>query len=102
MAGTSPAVDEYIAKAQPLARPILTYICKAVPEGCPGVEEELKRRPPVFMATRGLLAGTAAHKAHVTFGFGKASASARHRLGGKAAEAAGELDAIASVDEAAG
>ena len=97
MAGRSPAVDEYIAKAQPFARPILTYIRKAVHKGCPGVEEELKWRHPAFMY-KGILAGMAAHKEHVTFGFWKASAL-NDRLGGKAAEAAGQFGRIASVDE---
>ena len=97
MAGRSPAVDDYIAKAQPFARPILTHIRKAVHKGCPGVEEELKWRHPAFMY-KGILAGMAAHKEHVTFGFWKAAAM-NDRLGGKAAEAAGQFGRIASVDD---
>ena len=100
MAGRSPEVDEYIAKAPPFARPILTRIRKAVHKGCPGVEEELKWRHPAFIY-KGILAGVAAHKAHVTFGFWKASVM-NDRLGEKAAEAAGQFGRIASVDDLPG
>jgi hypothetical protein len=66
-------IDEYIAKAQPFARPILKHIRKAVHAGCPDVEETLKWGHPAFMY-KGILCGMASFKAHVTFGFWRASA----------------------------
>ena len=93
--GTKDArIDGYIAAAQPFARPILTFIRKAVHAGCPGIEETLKWRHPAFMY-KGILCGTAAFKEHVTFGFWKASAM--NGVGGKAADAAGQFGRITAV-----
>ena len=89
-------IDGYIAKAEPFARPILTYIRKSVHAGCPDVEETLKWRHPAFMY-RGILCGMAAFKQHVTFGFWKASAM--NDVGEKASEAAGQFGRITSVDD---
>jgi uncharacterized protein YdeI (YjbR/CyaY-like superfamily) len=93
--GTKDArIDGYIAAAQPFARPILTFIRKAVHAGCPEIEETLKWRHPAFMY-KGILCGTAAFKEHVTFGFWKASAM--NGVGGKAADAAGQFGRITAV-----
>jgi len=92
-------VDAYIAKAQPFARPILTYIRKAAHAGCPDVEETLKWSHPAFMY-KGILCGMAAFKGHVTFGFWRASAM--NGVGDKAAEAAGQFGRITSVDDLPG
>ena len=89
-------IDAYIAKAEPFARPILTYIRKSVHAGCPDVEETLKWRHPAFMY-KGILCGMAAFKQHVTFGFWKASAM--NDVGEKASEAAGQFGRITAVDE---
>ncbi len=42
MGTTDARIDQYIAKAQPFARPILEYLRDAVHAGCPDCEETLK------------------------------------------------------------
>ena len=66
-----PRIDEYIAKAPPFAKPILTRIRRAVHAGCPKVTETLKWRTPTF-EYKGILCGMAAFKAHCVLGFWKA------------------------------
>lgn len=63
-------VDEYIAKQQDFAKPILRYLRDVVHDGCPDCEETLKWGMPSFMH-EGILCGMAAFKAHATFGFWK-------------------------------
>jgi uncharacterized protein YdeI (YjbR/CyaY-like superfamily) len=92
-------IDAYIAIAQPVARPILTYLRKAVHAGCPEVEESLKWSHPAFMY-KGILCGMAAFKEHVTFGFWKASAM--NGVDDKSGEAAGQFGRITSVDDLPG
>lgn len=70
MAATDPRVDDYIAKAQPFAQPILKHLRKIVHKACPGVEEEIKWKFPHF-SYKGMFCGMAAFKAHCTFGFWK-------------------------------
>lgn len=96
MGTKDPRIDAYIAKAQPFARPILSYIRKAVHAGCPEVEETLKWSHPSFMY-KGILCGMAAFKEHVTFGFWKASAM--NHVGEKADEAAGQFGRLTSVGD---
>jgi uncharacterized protein YdeI (YjbR/CyaY-like superfamily) len=72
MANRDPRVDAYIEKAAPFARPILRHLRKAVHAACPGVEEAIKWSVPSF-EYKGPFCGMAAFKAHVTFGFWKAS-----------------------------
>lgn len=76
-------IDEYIARQNDFARPILCYLRDVVHEGCPECEETLKWGMPSF-AYHGILCGMAAFKAHATFGFwkhtlvvGKSSEAAR-------------------------
>ena len=70
MASRDPRIDDYIAKAPPFAKPILTRIRKAVHTGCPDVTETLKWRTPTF-EYKGILCGMAAFKAHCVLGFWK-------------------------------
>ena len=65
-------VDAYIEKAQPFAQPILKKIRKAFHDGDPQIEEALKWRCPAFIHN-GIVGGMAAFKAHVNWGFWKAS-----------------------------
>jgi uncharacterized protein YdeI (YjbR/CyaY-like superfamily) len=44
-----PRVDDYIAKQQEFAQPILTYLREVVHEGCAECEETLKWSSPTFM-----------------------------------------------------
>jgi len=64
-----PRVDAYIAKAQPFAQPILTYLRELVHSHAPGAEETLKWGVPHFVLNGQNLAGMAAFKEHATFGF---------------------------------
>lgn len=64
-----PRVDDYIAKRQPFAQPILTYLRELVHEYAPGAEETLKWGVPHFVLNGQNLAGMAAFKEHATFGF---------------------------------
>ncbi len=66
----SKAVDAYIAKSAPFARPILSRIRKAMHQGCPQVEETIKWGVPHF-EYKGVLVGMAAFKQHAAFGFWK-------------------------------
>ena len=72
MPSTSPAVDEYIAKAAPFARPILERIRKAFHKAHPDVRETIKWGVP-FFEYKGPLGNMAAFKEHVGWGFWKAS-----------------------------
>jgi len=68
----SPAVDAYIAKSAPFARPILEKIRKLFHKACPDLEETMKWSFPHF-EYRGVLGSMAAFKQHVSFGFWKGS-----------------------------
>ena len=72
MAKTNPAVDAYIAKAAPFARPILEKIRTLFHRACPDIEETMKWSFPHF-EYRGVVGSMAAFKQHATFGFWKAS-----------------------------
>ncbi|MFY7787127.1 MAG: YdeI/OmpD-associated family protein [Thermoflexibacteraceae bacterium] len=69
----NPAVDNYIAKAQPFAQPILHYLRDLVHQTCPNIEEKIKWGMPHFDYKGEMLCGMAAFKHHCSFGFWKAS-----------------------------
>ncbi len=71
MANRDPRIDAYIAKAAPFAQPILERLRDAVHEACPDIEETLKWSMPTFVHAGGILAGMAAFKQHVSFGYWK-------------------------------
>jgi uncharacterized protein YdeI (YjbR/CyaY-like superfamily) len=64
----NPAVDAYIAKAAPFARPILKHVRKLMHKGSPRLEEKIKWGVPTF-EREGIVAMMAAFKRHVAFGF---------------------------------
>ena len=64
-----PRVDDYIAKRQPFAQPILTHLRELVHKHAPDAEETLKWGVPHFVLSGQNLAGMAAFKEHATFGF---------------------------------
>jgi uncharacterized protein YdeI (YjbR/CyaY-like superfamily) len=68
MKNTDPRVDEYIEKAKPFAQPILNRIRKAFHDASPELREEIKWGVPHF-TRNGIIAGMAAFKEHVGFGF---------------------------------
>ncbi len=64
----NPAVDAYIAKSAPFARPILTHLRALMHKASPQIRETLKWGVPHF-DHKGIVAGMAAFKAHAAFGF---------------------------------
>lgn len=65
-----PRVDAYIQNAPAFAQPILIELRRRVHAACPDIVETIKWRMPSF-EHGGLLAGMAAFKRHLTFGFWK-------------------------------
>ena len=70
MKNTSPQVDAYIARAAPFTQPILKKLRVLFHKACPQIEEAIKWGMPHFLH-KGNVAGMAAFKAHVAFGFWK-------------------------------
>ncbi|MBL9140581.1 MAG: DUF1801 domain-containing protein, partial [Phycisphaerae bacterium] len=70
MAPKNPAVDAYIAKSLPFARPILRRLRTVAHKACPKVEETLKWGAPHFQCEGGLFS-MAAFKEHCSVTFGK-------------------------------
>ena len=66
-------VDQYIAKSQDFAKPILKHIRELIHKGCPDVEEKMKWSFPTFNYKGSILCNMAAFKQHATFGFWKAT-----------------------------
>ena len=72
MAGArSAAVDEYIAKAKPFARPILTHLREVIHQAVPEVEETVKWSMPFFVYRGIILGNIAGFKEHCSFGVWK-------------------------------
>jgi uncharacterized protein YdeI (YjbR/CyaY-like superfamily) len=72
MSKPNPAVDAYIAKAAPFARPILEKVRELFHKACPEIEEVMKWSFPHF-EYRGIVGSMAAFKQHAIFGFWKAA-----------------------------
>jgi uncharacterized protein YdeI (YjbR/CyaY-like superfamily) len=70
MGQRSEGVDAYIAKSPDFSRPILERLRDWLHEGSPELEEAIKWGAPSF-SHHGILAGMAAFKQHVGFGFWK-------------------------------
>ena len=64
----NPAVDAYIAKAAPFARPILTRVRTLMHNACPEIAETIKWGVPHF-EYEGIVGNMAAFKQHAAFGF---------------------------------
>ncbi len=62
-------IDAYIARAQPVFRPLLEALRDAVHRHCPDVEEALKWSAPSFLYRGKILCGMAAFKQHMSFGY---------------------------------
>src|SRR6185295_7599110 len=98
MAQKDPRVDAYIAKSPAFAKPILTYVRKAVHAGCPEVEETLKWSVPSF-TYKGIFAGMAAFKQHCIFGFWKHNLLVQHGLATADEDALVQFGRLTSVDD---
>lgn len=68
MGSRDPRIDSYIKNAAPFAKPILEQLREIVHEACPDCVENIKWSRPCF-DYKGPMAGMAAFKAHMTFGF---------------------------------
>ncbi len=103
MPQTDSRVDDYIAKAAPFARPILTQVRGLVHRACPEVVETIKWGFPNFQYQGKILCGMAAFKAHCTLGFWhKGMVKVIGDDGGKAEQAMGSMGRITSLEDLPG
>lgn len=93
---TDPRVDAYIESKAEFARPILRHLRDILHEACPDGEETLKWSMPSFMYEGKILAGMAAFKAHVTFGYWNDSML---QLDEKNRSAMGQFGRITTLDD---
>lgn len=92
-------VDDYIAKSEDFAKPILEKIRKVVHEACPDVEEKMRWSFPHF-DHKGMMLSMAAFKNHCAFTFAKQSImDDPEGLFGDSDEAMGSLGKIESVKD---
>lgn len=98
MATRDPRVDAYIARSQPFAKPILTYIRKTVHTACPDVQETMKWSFPHF-DHMGMLCSMASFKAHCTLGFWKAALLKDGGLPAASEKAMGQFGRITSLSD---
>jgi len=94
------AVDAYIRRAQPFARPILAHVRDVVHAGCPEVEEAIKWSMPHFLY-QGMFCYMAAFKAHAGFGFYKHESLAKdpRAPAGMSRESMGSFGRLTALDE---
>jgi uncharacterized protein YdeI (YjbR/CyaY-like superfamily) len=96
-----PRVDNYIRKASPFARPILTHVRRIVHANCPDAEETLKWGMPAFMH-KGILCMMAAFKEHCTFGFWHPAMRKNITTGDKTGNAMGQFGRVVSLSDLPG
>jgi uncharacterized protein YdeI (YjbR/CyaY-like superfamily) len=90
-----PRIDDYIAKAQPFARPILEKVRERVHAAMPDVEEAMKWSHPTYCRDGKIVLGTAAFKEHASVHFWRGQ-----ELGFEAKSGAmGQLGKLTSVDD---
>ncbi|MGO1071697.1 YdeI/OmpD-associated family protein [Lysobacter sp. CA199] len=65
-------IDDYIARSEAFAQPILEHVRQLVHAACPQVEETIKWGMPSFVYRGKILCGMAAFKQHATLGFWQA------------------------------
>src|SRR5579875_55829 len=96
----APAVDAYIAKSQPFARPILEYLRDLVHEGAPGAEEAIKWSHPFFLYGGIILGNMAGFKQHCSFGlWGTETSAELRRDGAGEGGSMGSFGRITSVED---
>jgi uncharacterized protein YdeI (YjbR/CyaY-like superfamily) len=78
--GFNTAIDEYIAKSEDFAKPILEHWRKLIHEACPGVEEAIKWSLPHFDYKGDFMFVLSAYKNHCSFTFIKAGLMTDPRL----------------------
>lgn len=93
---TDPRIDEYIADAEPFARPILKAVRAAVHAACPDVHETIKWSVPAY-EYKGALCMTPAFKAHARVVFWNAPLLGQ--AGGDLAEVIAKAARLESKDD---
>ena len=91
-----PRIDDYIAKAQPFARPILDQIRQSVHVALPDVEETIKWRMPAYTVGGKIVLITAAFKAHCALNFWRGQELENQSA---SPEAMGQFGKITTLDE---
>ncbi|MDQ3191349.1 MAG: DUF1801 domain-containing protein [Bacteroidota bacterium] len=93
-------VDEYIAKSEDFAKPILKHLREIVHKACPEVEETIKWGFPNFYY-KGNMCSIASFKKHCVFGFWKgAIINDQHKImEGRGETAMGHLGKITSLKD---
>ncbi len=94
-------IDEYIAKSQPFAKPILNHLRSLVHQACPNVEETIKWSFPHFDYRGEMMCSMAAFKQHCAFNFWKASLMSDKSLiaNAKSETSMGHLGRITSLSD---
>ncbi len=94
-------IDEYIAKAQPFAQPVLLHMRCQIHLACPEVKETIKWGFPHFEYKNEILCSFAAFKNHCAFSFWKAALIKDPRLMQHAREekSMGHLGPIHSIQD---
>ena len=94
-------IDEYIAKAQPFAQPVLLHLRSQIHLACPEVKETIKWGFPHFEYKNEILCSFAAFKNHCAFSFWKAALIKDPRLMQHAREekSMGHLGPIHSIQD---
>jgi uncharacterized protein YdeI (YjbR/CyaY-like superfamily) len=98
MSKKNPAVDTYILRAQPFAKPILKRLRTVIHKTCPAVTEEMKWGAPFYMYQDRVLCATMAFKAHCALVFWKA-ALIKKKKGKKAQIDLKHMRRVSSLDE---
>jgi uncharacterized protein YdeI (YjbR/CyaY-like superfamily) len=91
-----PRIDDYIAKAQPFARPILGKVRERVHAVVPDVEEAIKWSMPAYLAGGKILVITSAFKAHAALNFWRGQEIGD---GARKAGAMGQFGRLTSLDD---
>ncbi len=90
-----PRVDEFIAAAEPFARPILTHVRERVHAVVPDATEALKWNMPAYLQGDAILLITGAFKAHVAINFWRGKDIAPHTSVG----AMGQFGRLTSLED---
>lgn len=94
-ADPNPSVDEFIERAQPFAKPILTHVRERVHTLVPDVREDIRWRMPAFMRGNSILLIVGAFKAHVAINFWRGDSVVPHETSG----ALGQLGRLTTLDD---
>src|SRR5258706_16447778 len=101
MAKVSLKIDEYIAKSEDFAKPILEYLRQIIYETCPDVEEDLKWGTPHFSYKGDYLCMMGAFKNYCSFSLYKAESMEDKEIAEsvKAGKKFGYMDKLKSVSD---